>query len=235
MSKPVGAPVLNRLIERLPRRDRLRLLGSCEPFALEFDAVLCQPDRPLHHAWFPLSGFISLLAPTADHPPLELGLIGNEGMLGATLVLGVGTARLLGRVQGSGSALRITAAALKLELTRSAALRQTLNRYLFVKFAQLSQAATCTTFHAVEARLARWLLMTQDRAHGEDMNLTHQFLADMLGVRRSAVTIAAGALQHQGLIEYSRGRMSVLDRRGLEAASCSCYDAALEDYAQMFV
>lgn len=226
--------VRNLLIERLPKRDRERLLQRCVPIELRFGAVLCNPGKALRHAYFPLTGYVSLLAPSAPHPPLELGLIGNEGMLGATLVLGIGTARLLGQVQGSGSALQITAAGLRLELRRSAALRRLMNRYLFVKLAQLSQSAACASFHEVEARLARWLLMSQDRAHGNDLHLTHQFLADMLGVRRSAVTIAAGALQHQALIHYSRGTIEVLDRPGLAAVACGCYEAALDDYRQMF-
>lgn len=230
----MAEPVVNRLIEGLPRVERARLLERCDLVDLRFGTVLCEPDRPLRHAWFPLTGFISLLVPMAGHPPLEMGLIGDEGMLGATLVLGIGTARLRSVVQGDGTALRLTAAHLKLELRRSAALRRTLNRYLFVKLAQLSQSAACTSFHEVESRLARWLLMSHDRAHADHFHLTHQFLADMLGVRRSAVTIAAGALQARNLIGYSRGTIRVLDRAGLEAASCLCYDAGVADYERQF-
>jgi len=226
--------VVNRLIEGLPRAERARLLARCDLVDLRFGTVLCEPDRPLRHAWFPLTGFVSLLVPMAGHPPLEMGLIGNEGMLGASLVLGIGTARLRGEVQGDGTALRITTPHLKLELKRSAALRHTLSRFLFVKIAQLAQSAACTSFHEVEARLARWLLMSHDRAHADHFHLTHQFLADMLGVRRSAVTIAAGALQDRKLISYSRGTIKVLDRAGLEGASCLCYDASRADYRRQF-
>jgi CRP-like cAMP-binding protein len=226
--------VVNRLIEGLPRAERNRLLARCDLVDLRFGMVLCERDRPLRHAWFPLTGFISQLVPMEGHQALELGMIGNEGMLGATLVLGVGTARLRGVVQGDGTALRITTPHLKLELKRSAALRQTFNRYLFVKLVQLSQSAACTSFHEVEARLARWLLMSHDRAHADHFNLTHQFLAGMLGVRRSAVTIAAGTLAGRSLISYSRGTITVLDRGGLEAASCMCYDAGQADYRRQF-
>ena len=128
----------------------------------------------------------------------------------------------------------MTVAHLRAELRDSAALRRTLDRYLYVLMAQLSQTAACTRFHAIEARLARWLLMTHDRAHGDHFGLTHDFLADMLGVRRSAVTIAAGALQRRKLISYSRGRIAIQDRKGLEAASCECYRAVVDDYSNLF-
>jgi CRP-like cAMP-binding protein len=174
------------------------------------------------------------MATVGGHPPLEMGLIGNEGMLGATLVLGVNAAPLHAVVQGSGTALRMTAPHLRLALRDGPALLRMLNRYLYVLMAQLSQTAACTHFHEVDARLARWLLMTHDRAHADHFHLTHQFLADMIGVQRSAVTIAAGMLQQQKLIHYTRGEITVLDRPGLEAVSCECYDAVIEDYSRLF-
>jgi CRP-like cAMP-binding protein len=159
-----------------------------------------------------------------------MSMIGNEGMLGATLALGVTTNPLRAVVQGSGSALRMTIARFRRELRTSAELRRTLDMYLYVLFEQLAQTAACNSFHEAQARLARWLLMTHDRAHGGRFRLTHLFLAEMLGVRRSAVTIAAGELQRRRLIHYTRGHISVLSRSGLEAASCECYAAALEAY-----
>jgi CRP-like cAMP-binding protein len=137
-------------------------------------------------------------------------------------------------VQGSGTALQMTTLQLRRELRDNLSLRLTLKRYLFVLIAQLSQSAACTRFHEVDARLARWLLMTHDRAHADQFHLTHQYLADMLGVQRSAVTIAAGSMQKRKLIRYVRGDIRILDRRGLEAASCECYDAVIEDYARLF-
>lgn len=226
--------VVNRLIEGLPRKERDRILERCEPVDLVFGANLCEPDQPYRHVYFPLSGFISLVAIVGSHQPLEMGLIGNEGMLGVTLVLGVNTVPLRGVVQGSGTALRMTAPQLRRESRDSMALLHALNRYLYVWMAHLSQTACCNRFHEVEARLARWLLMTQDRAHADHFHVTHQFLADMVGVQRSAVTIAAGALKKRQLIRYSRGDISILDRRGLEAASCECYHAVIEDYTQLF-
>lgn len=233
---PVAASVkvVNRLLKGLPRRQRDRILARSEPVDLVFGDVLCEPDKPFRHVYFPLTGFISLVAPMAGHRPLEMGLIGNEGMLGVTLVLGVKTVPLRAVVQGTGTALRMSASRLEVEVRKSPALLRALNRYLYVLMAQLAQTAACTRFHDVGSRLARWLLMTHDRAHADHFHLTHEFLADMLGVRRSGVTIAAGELQRRELIHYARGEISILDRPGLEAASCECYDAVVEDYAQAF-
>lgn len=231
-AKPV--PVVNLLIDGLPPAERNRLMAHCEQVDLVFGQILCEPQRPFSHVHFPLTGFISLVAPMVGHQPLEMGLIGNEGMLGATLVLGVKTVPLRAVVQGSGTALRMPTAAFARQLRDSPVLLRRLNRYLYVLMAQLAQTAACTRFHEVEARLARWLLMTHDRAHADHFHLTHKFLADMLGVRRSGVTIAAGDLQRRELIRYSRGTIRVLDRKGLEAASCECYAAVVEDYARLF-
>jgi CRP-like cAMP-binding protein len=229
-----AAPVVNRLIDGLPHKLRNRILKRCEPVELKFGTILCEPDRRLRHVYFPLTGFISLVATVAGHPSLEMGLIGNEGMLGTTMILGVNSAHLQGIVQGSGTALRLSANQLQRELEQSLALRRTLKRYLFVMLAQLAQTAACTRFHEISARLARWLLLTHDRAHADHFHLTHQYLADMLGVQRSAVTIAAGSLQRRKLIRYSRGDIRILNRRGLEAESCECYQAVVDDYRRLF-
>ena len=227
-------PIVNRLLEFLPRHARDQLLGECNLVSLVLDTVLCERDRSYQHVYFPLGGFISLVATVGAHPPLEIALIGNEGMLGATLVLGVNRARLRGIVQGAGTAWRMPAPGFRRAMRESPVLRSVVNRYLFVVITQLSQSTACTRFHEVEARLARWLLMTHDRAHANRFHLTHLFLADMLGVRRSAVTIAAGALQRRNLIRYARGEIDVIDRKGLEAASCECYQNVIGDYQRMF-
>ena len=224
----------NLLLNSLPHKSRARIEEHCKTTALVFGDILCEPGKPIRHAYFPLTGFISLVATLGDHPPLEMGLIGNEGMLGATLALGVKTAPLRAVVQGAGTALRLSAAHCRDELQISPGLLRALHHYLYVQMAQLSQTAACTHFHEIEPRLACWLLMIQDRAHADHFHLTHAFLADMLGVRRSSVTIAAGALQLKGLIRYSRGEIIILDRQGLEAASCECYAALQQDYAQAF-
>jgi CRP-like cAMP-binding protein len=223
----------NGLIEGLPRADRARILKGCEHVELVLGAVLCEAGQPIVYVYFPLTGFISLVASVDGHPPLEMGLIGSEGLLGVTLVLGVNLAELRGVVQGTGTALRMTGTQVRRELKRSPALRRTFSRYLYVMLSQNSQSTACIRFHHIEERLARWLLMTHDRANADFFHLTHSFLADMLGVQRSAVTIAAGALQARNLIGYTRGRIRVLNRRGLEAASCECYQAITRDYADL--
>jgi CRP-like cAMP-binding protein len=213
----------NHLIERLPRRDRARLLHLAEDVPLVLGQVLCEPGQPARHVWFPVDGFVSLVAPIDGKPALEVGMVGREGMLGAQLILGVAAVRLQALVQGSGSAWRIGRAAFRAELARSAPLRRLLDRYLYVLMAQLAGSAACIRFHEISPRLARWLLMSQDRAHAERFHLTHEFLAYMLGVRRVGITAAAGAMQGSGLIEYHRGELRVIDRAGLEAAACECY------------
>ena len=220
----------NRLIQLLPRADRTHLLAACEPAMLTLSEVLCEPGKPTRHVYFPTDGFISLVTLVVGHPGLEVGMVGREGMVGAQLALGVATSPLHALVQGSGSALRIGTKAFRSELARSSALQRQMNRYLYVLMAQLATSAACLRFHLIGPRLARWLLMTQDRAHADTFHVTQEFLAYMLGVRRVGITAAAGALQRLGLIEYKRGEMTVLDRHGLEHAACTCYAADRRSY-----
>ena len=234
MSATMEGDGVNHLLNELPRIDRHRTLARCESVDLVVGATLCETDEPLRHVYFPLSGFISLVTKVGDHRPLELGLVGSEGMLGATLVLGVNTAPQRAVVQGSGIALRMSKQELAGELRENPYLARSLNRYLYVWIAELSQSTACARFHDVEARLSRWLLTTHDRAAADHFCLTHEFLADMLGVRRSAITIAAGGLRRRRLIQYVRGEIRILDRRGLEAASCECYGAGRAQYTRTF-
>ena len=227
------ATVENHLIERLPRKDRLRLLALCEPVQLVLAEVLCDPGKPTRHLYFPVEGFISLVAQIDGKPALEVGMVGREGILGAHLALGVVTTPLHALVQGSGAAWRIGTKAFRAELTRSEPLQRGLNRYLYVLMSQLASSAACLRFHLIGPRLARWLLMSQDRAHADSFHVTHEFLSYMLGVRRVGITAAAGALQRSGLIEYHRGELTVLDRGGLEAAACGCYAGDRQAYAEL--
>jgi len=225
--------VQNHLIELLPRADRAHFLGGCEEVSLVLADVLSERGAPTRHVYFPTQGFISLVTPIDGKPVLEVGMVGSEGMLGAQLVLGVVTAPLHALVQGPGSAWRIATAPFRKELARSKALRTELDRYLYVTMVQLASSAACLRFHQIGPRLARWLLMTQDRAHSASFHVTHEFLAYMLGVRRVGVTTAAVQLQRRGLIQYRRGAVTVVNRRGLEAAACSCYATDKKAYADV--
>jgi CRP-like cAMP-binding protein len=224
------AAVVNRLLEALPRSDLRRMLAGCETVELAFAEVLYKPGERLSHVYFPLRSFISLIMAVDESTSLEVGLVGNEGMFGVPLVLGVDVSPVRAVVQGAGSALRMDAPAFCRELGRNKALQRETDRYVFVHMCQLAQTAACTRFHVVEARLARWLLMTQDRAHADSFHVTQEFLALMLGVRRVGVTKAASSLQARHLIQYNRGDITVLDRRGLKGAACRCYDADRESY-----
>ena len=225
--------VENHLIESLPKRDRLRLLARCAPVNLVQSEILTERGVATSHVYFPVNGFVSLLTQLDKHPGMEVGMVGREGMVGTQLSLEVSPAPVRALVQGAGSAWRIGAVAFRQELAASTALQRILKRYVQVSIAQLAGAAACQRFHLISPRLARWLLMSQDRAHADQFNVTHEFLAYKLGVRRVGITMAAGALQRDRLIEYHRGTMTVLDRPGLEAAACSCYGSDLRAYKSL--
>jgi CRP-like cAMP-binding protein len=218
-----SVPGSNLLLAALPVRQRDQFLALCEPYELQFGAVLCDVDTPYRHAYFPVSGLISLVSVLHDQNPLEMALVGQDGMLGATLVLGIGTVPIRAVVHAPGIALRITAARLQRQLRHSPALRRILNRYLYLRLVELSLVGACIRYHRIEQRLARALLLADDRELDGQIYLTHGYLAEMLGVRRSSITIAAGDLQDRELISYTRGNITIRDRPGLEAMSCECY------------
>jgi len=226
----IRAPATNRLLAALPDKTSAQMLANCESVDLVFADVLCLPGDRIHHVYFPTESFISLVAPVDGYAGLEVGMVGSEGMFGVSLMLGVDVSPLHALVQGAGQALRMNATRFRRQLASSRALRQGLNRYTYVLISQLAQTAACTRFHIVEARLARWLSMTRDRAGSDEFYLTQEFLSHMLGVRRVGVTKAASSLQKHKLISYSRGVISILDRNGLEAAACGCYLADKKTY-----
>ncbi|NHA14655.1 Crp/Fnr family transcriptional regulator [Thioalkalivibrio sp. XN279] len=223
---PLQSPVseANTLVASLPRGERKQLLSLCEPFAMRAGDVLCDVDTPYRHAYFPTSGLVSLVSVLHDHKPMDMALIGQDGMLGATLVLGIDTVPMKAVVHAPGSALRIRAPNLRRRIQVSPVLRKIISRYLYTRLVELSLVGGCIRYHRIEQRLARALLLAADRMADGRFYLTHSDLADMLGVRRSSITIAAGDLQGRGLINYTRGNVRVLDRNGLEAMSCECYE-----------
>ena len=224
----------NRLLDLLSKKDSAHMLERCEMVELTFPDVLAEPGDTLRHVYFPTASFISLVSAVGAKDNLEVALAGNEGAYGVPLALGVTTSPVHALVQGSGPAWRMGAAAFRKELERSTGLRACINRYIYVLMSQLIQTAGCNRFHVVEQRVARWLLMTADRAHEPTFRITHEFLAYMLGVRRVGITEAASALQRRGLIGYTRGVVTIVDRPGLERAACSCYRSDLATYKRIF-
>jgi CRP-like cAMP-binding protein len=233
MTTPMLAPLQNRLLAALPAAERRRLLTNQTPIELVLGETLLEAGERIRYVLFPIQGFVSLITPGDGDAQLEVGLVGNEGMVGVSLFLGVNVAPLRALVQGAGSAWRLDAADFLSALKSGRQLQPLLSLYLYVQMTQLAQTAACTRFHVVEARLARWLLMTRDRAHSSEFQITQEFLARMLGVRRVGVTRAASALKRRNLIRYTRGSLEISDGAGLEAAACCCYAADKEAYARV--
>lgn len=215
----------NQLLAAMPRKAYDALAPSLVPVTLVFGATLYKAGALIAQVYFPGDSMVSLLAPVKNHLDLEVGLVGREGLVGASLGLGVARSPVKALVQGGGSALSLSAARFKRELAHNPALQRAVNGYIHALMGQITQTAACNRFHVVEERLARWLLMTRDRMRSAEFRMTHEFLSQMLGVRRVGVTEAASSLQRQNLIEYRRGQIRILDQPGLEAACCSCYAA----------
>ena len=218
------SPIANRLLAALPKKDYQGLLRHLEETPLVFEKVLYQPDALMSDVYFPNSGIVSLLAGVKDRATLEVGMVGNEGMVGLGVFLGVDASMNRAVVQGVGSAMKMKATSLRKECKDGGNFSRLLQRYSHSVLAQVTQSAVCNQFHSIDARLARWLLMTHDRMGNDEFQLTQEFLSHMLGVRREGVSIAAGDLQKRKLIRYTRGHLKVLDRPGLEATSCGCYE-----------
>jgi hypothetical protein len=223
----------NRLLDRLSLVEHVRVLRDCEPMELAFGGVLGEPGMVVRDVYFPTGSAISSLLPMGEGHTIEVALTGGEGVhgmhgVGGTLAASRSTVHSVVRV--AGGAQRMRTAALRRWMSTDTALSGVLHAYGQAVIAQLGQAAGCIRFHRVEQRVARWLLMTSDRAHTPTLALTHEQLAYALGVRRVGVTNAVGALQRESLISYGRAVVTILDRKGLERASCGCYRCDLDTY-----
>jgi CRP-like cAMP-binding protein len=218
-----GDSSVNRLLATLPKNEYKRLLPKLKTVNLVLGEVLYEPGAAIKYVYFPNDSIISLISELSETSWLEVGMVGNEGMAGLAVFMGVNFSSTRALVQGAGTAMRMSSAAVRSESNRLGSLHHLLHRYSHSLLTQVSQSSACNRFHFIDARLARWLLMTNDRLGAEEFPLTQEFLSTMLGVRREGVSKAAGALQAGKLIRYSRGVITILNRRGLEAKSCHCY------------
>jgi CRP-like cAMP-binding protein len=232
-TKPLAAPQGNRLLARLPPEEYERLLPRLQVVPLAFKHVLYEARSPIDFAYFPTRGVISALTVMEDGRAIEVATIGDEGMVGLPLLVGAKTTANRVIVQVPGEAMRMAEDVLREEVGRDSPLRRSLVLYHTAFLAQVSQAVACNGLHSVHQRCCRWLLMTQDRAHSDVFPMTHEFLAEMLGVRRSTVSEVLEPFQKDGLIRYSRGKCTVLDREGLKAGSCECYRVIAKEFERL--
>lgn len=222
----------NLLLKGLGARDRQRLISATESVVLRPGDALSESGRRMTHVYFPIDSAASLIITGAGHSPLEVGLVGREGMLGVPLILGASNAAFHSVVQIAGQAWRLDAAQFMKQIDENPALRQRMTRYAHVRLVQIAGNVACKSFHRVEGRLARWLLMSRDRANTNALALTHESLSHLLGVRRAGVTLAASALRRRNLIRYTRGHIELLDPRGLASVACPCYATDKATYAR---
>ncbi|HEY9602515.1 MAG TPA: Crp/Fnr family transcriptional regulator [Allocoleopsis sp.] len=229
LSTPPRMPVENRLLAAIPSESKARLEPNLERVSLAFREVLYESRELIEYVYFPINGVISLLTIVEECTLAEVGLVGNEGMVGVSVFLGIEATPFKAIVQVPGEAMRMKADVFKALVNPDSPLYSLLLRYTHALMFQISQSAACNPHHSVKERCCRWLLMTRDRVHSDQFPLTHEFLSQMLGVRRASITVVAGMLQKAGLIRYSRGQMTIKDRQGLEALSCECYRFVKEE------
>ena len=231
--QPAIPATRNRLLAALPADDLARLWPQFERLELDLREILLTPDKPIPAVYFPETGWVSMLALLADGRSAEVGVVGSEGFVGLPILLGSDSSAVEGMVQGPGTMLRLGAQAFRDALEHSSALRTLLLRYALAFQQQVSQTAACNGHHALDQRLARWLLIAHDRAEGDEFPVTQEFLAMMLCVHRPGVTVAARLFQQAGLIRYGNGMMTITDRAGLEAAACECYGAVRREFKRL--
>lgn len=229
----VQNPHLNHLLNALLKVDYDRLFPNLELVELPLGKVLCESGGQLKHVYFPTTSIVSLLYVMEDGASAEIAVVGNEGILGVQILLGGDRTPGRAVVQSAGHGYRLKAQILKDEFNQAGPLQRLLLRYTQALITQMAQTAVCNRHHSVQQQLCRWLLLSIDRLSGDELNMTQELIANMLGVRREGVTEAAGALQHLGLIHYSRGHIKVLDRKGLEAKSCECYQVVKDEFDRL--
>jgi len=233
VSRKAADPPANRLLALLPPRDYARLRPHLQPIPLQYRRSLYRAHKPIEFVYFIETGVGSLVNTMANGEASEVGTIGNEGLVGLPIVFGDDRAPTSVYIQVPGAGLRMPATLFNKELARSASMRAVMLHYAHAFFNQVAQSAACNHFHSLEQRCCRWLLMTHDRMHSDEFLLTQEFLAMMLGVRRTGVTAAAGALQRAGLIRYKRGKVTIIDRRGLIRRSCECYGVSKKEFDRL--
>ncbi len=226
-------PVGNRLLAMLPREEYERLLPSLEPVSLTLGEVIYESGGQQNYIYFPTTAIISLLYMMENGSSAEMGVAGNEGLVGIALFMGGNTAPNRAVVQSAGDALKMKTKVLQDEFARAGMFQQLLLRYTQALMTQMSQTAVCNRLHTVEQQLCRWLLLSRDRLNTDELVMTQELIANMLGVRREGVTSAAQRLQENGLISYVRGHIQILDRTGLEATVCECYAVVKDEYARL--
>ena len=235
MFETEGHPIIthNRLLSQLSSEDLIPLATKLEPVELSARQILYEAGAPLSHVYFPSTSVMAMTAPLTGRPRIEVATVGNEGMIGVRALLGADTAPAQVLVQIPGSALRMKSSDLHAEATIGSRLLPVLFRYANAFLTQLFQSVACNMAHSLDKRLCRWLLMTQDRVRSDRFPMTHEMLAAMLGVRRASVTEAAGKLQSAGMIRYTHGKITILDRSALESASCECYRVVRADFDRL--
>ena len=233
MALPSTSSTSNGLLAALPNDALATLLPKLNRVPLPLRHSLCRADQPMEAVYFVEAGIASMVVELTEGMQAEVGIIGREGMLGASLLHGVPSSFTEGYMQVAGSGLTMTATSFRQELATSPPLHAIISLFVEAHQAQVTQTAACNSRHGLEQRLARWLLMAQDRLDGSRLPLTQEFMAMMLGVHRPSVTVTAGILQRAGLIQYGQGVITILDRPGLREASCECYDAARQRFERV--
>lgn len=223
----------NWLLDALPDADYERLLDDLKPVTCSLGDVIYESGGEMNYVYFPTTSHVSLLYTMINGATAEMGLVGNEGVVGIALFMGGETTPNRAVIQGSGEALKLEARALQYEFSRGGEFQHLLLRYTQALITQISQTAVCNRLHSIEQRLCRWLLMTHDRTRSDDLQMTQEFISHMLGVRREGVTTTAGGLQQLGLISYVRGHIRIVDRAGLETHACECYAVVKEEYKRL--